>query len=501
LDNLDDPLVNLAAVYGWFFFHWVVLMGLWWYLDQVLPSAWGVKKHPLFFLGKTHASSHVHTQDILSTGPEHTKGAYDDGTPLPPDVQKEVDAAFLPLDSQSDNYKEGVVVQGMRKVYPGRDGNPPKSAVKGVSFVVEKQSCLGLLGHNGAGKTTLLNMLIGLFAPSSGTAFIRGLDIRTSLDVIHSMIGICPQHDVLWDNLTGKEHLMFYGRIKGLKGDDLKNEVKYLLEKVKLTSARNKVSKKYSGGMKRRLSVAIALMGAPQVVFLDEPSTGLDPKSRQDLWNVINEYKQHASIILTTHSMEEADALCDRIMIMADGNAKCVGVSADLKGRFGEGYKLSATVQKGANGEDLHKYILSFLPDARLLNELAGTRNYEIPKKGNNVSLDDVFEKMEAKKEELRIQDWAITNTTLEEVFLKISLQNKGNDAAHSVAFFSEDELAISSKKKSKAKINAKTDSNNIDENGKEEQDKDADFSSSSEDEAQEQKDGSIRTDESQELP
>jgi len=293
--------------------------------------------------------------------------------------------------------------------------------VKGITFGVQKHSCLGILGHNGAGKTTLIHMLIGLFGPTSGTAYICEEDLEYSLGEIRTYMGICPQHNVLWDNLTGKEHLEFYARIKGLRGHELDQEVKKMLSKVNLLDAQNRYSAKYSGGMKRRLSVAIAILGSPKVIYLDEPSTGLDPKSRKDLWGVINEAKKTSSIILTTHSMEEADAICDRLMIMSEGEMKCIGVSADLKNRFGEGFKVSIQVSKGNKEEPADEFVHKLVPGAILLNELAGTRNYNVPKEG--VFLDSIFDEFEKNKERLHITDWAITNTTLEEVFLRISLE------------------------------------------------------------------------------
>jgi len=295
-------------------------------------------------------------------------------------------------------------------------------AVNGLSFGIGPNSCLGILGPNGAGKTTLIKMLIGLYEPTAGNAKICGLDLSEDLDTIYTFMGVCPQDNVLWDDLTGEEHLFFYGRIKNLKGKKLQEEVDSALMKVNLYDARNKLSRQYSGGMKRRLSVAISLIGSPKVLYLDEPSTGLDPKSRQDLWSVINQAKQTSSVILTTHSMEEADAICDRLMIMSEGEAQCIGVSADLNNRYGGGFKLSLQVARGEDDLPADRFVCSQIPQAKLMNNLAGTRSYEIPK--NEVTLEFVFEIMEGNKERLKITDWAITNTTLEEVFLKIASIN-----------------------------------------------------------------------------
>ena len=167
-------------------------------------------------------------------------------------------------------------------------------------------------------------MLCGLFEPSSGDAFVvsqeynpdrtastrpnhvsRSIRNTNDLERIHQSMGVCPQHDVLWDDLTAREHLLFYGRLKGLSGSTLTTEIANVLQDVQLTFAADRPCGKYSGGMKRRLSVANALVGSPKVVYLDEPSTGLDPASRRTLWDCIVSAKGHdKSIVLTTHSME-----------------------------------------------------------------------------------------------------------------------------------------------------------------------------------------------------
>lgn len=175
------------------------------------------------------------------------------------------------------------------------------------------------------------------------------------------------------------------------------------------------------------------------------------------MWQVINDIKKTSCLVLTTHSMvsylihnfsnhlfqEEADAICDRIMIMADGEVKCIGLSADLKSRFGEGYKLSVQVARNGNEEEVHKFILELVPQAVLINKLSGTRHYQVPKK--SITLDKVFQHMEENKERLRITDWAITNTTLEEVFLRISHQHNQSDTKEDSAaiYVDDDDISI----------------------------------------------------------
>ena len=205
------------------------------------------------------------------------------------------------------------------------------TAVKSLSFGVKKHECFGLLGHNGAGKTTTINMLTGLLNPDSGNAYVGTDNILTDLAVIYGRMGVCPQHDILWDTMTGREHLEFYARLKGQPAPVVKKLIAAALESVSLTFAKDRLSGGYSGGMKRRLTMANSIVGNPDILYMDEPSTGLDPASKHQLWEVIEAAKGSKSMILTTHPMEEADVLCDRIGIMANGEMQCLGYSHELK--------------------------------------------------------------------------------------------------------------------------------------------------------------------------
>ena len=232
-------------------------------------------------------------------------------------------------------------VINLHKQFPSAGGAPPKVAVRCISMGVNVGECFGLLGHNGAGKTTAINMLTGLFAPTSGNAYVGRYSIRDNISAIYADMGVCPQHDLLWPALTAEEHLRFYGRLKGFTGTSLKEMIKEMLKKVNLTGFAKRRAGGFSGGMKRRLSMANALMGGPSIVYMDEPSTGLDPASKHGLWDVISSAKKMGkrSMVLTTHSMEEADVLCDRLCIMADGEVQCIGQTHELKRRFGRGCK------------------------------------------------------------------------------------------------------------------------------------------------------------------
>lgn len=234
-------------------------------------------------------------------------------------------------------------------------------------------------------------------------------------------LGVCPQHDLVWESLTGPEHLRFYGRVKGLSRTTLTNAVDTILHDVGLgdKDTRRKAVSKYSGGMKRRLSVACALIGAPQAIILDEPTTGLDPESKQKVWDVIKAYRQHAAVLLTSHSMQEAEALSDVVGILVDGQLRAVGSSADLKDRFSSGYKLSITVidESRSNEADDFVHHVGGANTTRLLNRVAYVANYEIDR---SMFLPQIYAEMHDGATAAGILHWELTHCSLEEVFLRV---------------------------------------------------------------------------------
>jgi len=188
-------------------------------------------------------------------------------------------------------------------------------------------------------------MLTGNFLPSSGNAWLYGLDIKTQQLEVRAKLGYCPQHDALLDLLTVREHLQLFGRIKGVPEKDLSRFVEAVIKEMDLTKFANKLAGQLSGGNKRKLSVGIATIGRPPIVFLDEPSTGMDPVARRFMWDVIERISQQDSqcaVVLTTHSMEECEALCGRVGIMVGGRLRCLGSAQHLKGRYGQGYQFEA---------------------------------------------------------------------------------------------------------------------------------------------------------------
>lgn len=208
------------------------------------------------------------------------------------------------------------------------------AAVDSFSLEVEQGTIFALLGPNGAGKTTIIRILTTLLRPDAGTALVEGFDVRRQGKEVRRLIGVVPQDNNLDRYLTARENLVMQARLHGMGAAETSRRVDELLDLVGLAGRRNDFPDTFSGGMQRRLVVARALVHTPRVLFLDEPTTGLDPQSRRAVWEYVESLKDSMTIFLTTHYMDEADALCDRIVIMDHGKALVDGTAAQLKDRM-----------------------------------------------------------------------------------------------------------------------------------------------------------------------
>ncbi|XP_070027323.1 ABC transporter A family member 7-like isoform X2 [Nicotiana sylvestris] len=408
-NDLSDGKNGMKEVLVIMLVQWLVFLFLSYYVDQIASSG----KDPLFFLwnSRKNPSPSFRKHSLRRQGSKVFVQMEK------PDVSQERERVEQLLESSTTH---AIICDNLKKVYPGKDGNPEKFAVRGLSLALPQGECFGMLGPNGAGKTTFINMMIGLIKPSSGTAYAQGMDIRTDMDMIYTNMGVCPQHDLLWEKLTGREHLLFYGRLKNLIGADLTQAVEESLKSVNLFhgGVADKQTGKYSGGMKRRLSVAISLIGDPKVVYMDEPSTGLDPASRNNLWNVVKRAKQDRAIILTTHSMEEAEHLCDRLGIFVDGSLQCLGNPKELKARYGGSYVFTMTTSSD-NEEEVEHMVRRLSPNANKIYHISGTQKFELPKQ--EVRIADVFQAVEKVKSKFTVYAWGLADTTLEDVFIKVA--------------------------------------------------------------------------------
>ncbi|XP_023665182.2 phospholipid-transporting ATPase ABCA1-like [Paramormyrops kingsleyae] len=305
----------------------------------------------------------------------------------------------------------------LTKIYRGKK----RPAVDGICMGVPTAECFGLLGINGAGKTTTFKMLTGDIAVSSGDAFLNGYSIRTQMTDVHQNMGYCPQFDAIDDLLTGQEHLEFYARIRGVPEKEVKMVAKWGIQKLGLVKYSNKSAGTYSGGNKRKLSTAMALIGCPPVVFLDEPTTGMDPKARRFLWNcILSVIKEGRSVILTSHSMEECEALCTRMAIMVNGRFKCLGSIQHLKSRFGDGY--TVIVRVGGVPPALapvEEFVKDTFAGSMLKEKHHNTLQYQLP--CTEGALATIFSQLTHHRERLGIDDYSVSQTTLDQVFVNFA--------------------------------------------------------------------------------
>ena len=211
-----------------------------------------------------------------------------------------------------------------------------RKAVENLSLSVKSNTVFGLLGQNGAGKTTTIKMLCGLLEPSSGDAFIEGKSILTESRDVKRLIGISPQETATAKKLTVFENLEFIAKIYGAKSGEAKEKSLEMLSHFSLSDRAKDKASSLSGGMARKLSIAMALINEPKVLFLDEPTLGLDVRARRELWRVIEELKGKMTVVLTTHYLEEAEALCDEIAIMGGGKLRAFGKAKELTRKSGQ---------------------------------------------------------------------------------------------------------------------------------------------------------------------
>jgi ABC-type multidrug transport system ATPase subunit len=306
-----------------------------------------------------------------------------------------------------------IQIKGLRKVYNGK-----KLAVKDLWFGVKKGECFGFLGVNGAGKTTTLEILSGDLYPTSGTAELGGLDVLQDMIKVRKLIGYCPQFDSLFETLTAREHLQYYARLKGVDPKNINFVVNSFVSHLMLEDYADRFAGDFSGGNKRKLSVAIALIGDPQILFLDEPSAGVDPISRRFMWKFISETLEGRSVVLTTHSMEECEALAHRIGIMVDGGLKCLGSAQHLKSKFGKGYQLDLNVDP-AHAEFVVTEIPKLISAAALLEQHEGMLKFEVSDCG--ASLSGLFDTLEHHKHVLHVLEYSVSQPSLDQIFIRFS--------------------------------------------------------------------------------
>jgi len=253
-----------------------------------------------------------------------------------------------------NNTNDVIRVCDFRKAYTTSFGEP-FLAVERISFGLDYGECFALLGVNGAGKSTTFKSLTADTEPSEGEITVAGYNITTEFEGARKLIGYCPQKDAIFPLMTVEEHLWFYARIKGIPSHLHNDIVEKAIVELNLADHREKPAGTLSGGNKRKLSVAMATLGNPPIILLDEPSAGMDPEARRFMWTVVERISQRdkkSAVILTTHSMEEAEALSTKMGIMVRGGIfKCYGSSQHIKNKYGTGYECEIKIRKATYAE------------------------------------------------------------------------------------------------------------------------------------------------------
>ncbi|KAF4015502.1 hypothetical protein G4228_007417 [Cervus hanglu yarkandensis] len=398
--NVDDDF-TFGQVLGMLLLDSVLYGLVTWYVEAVLPGQFGVPQPWYFFILPSYWCGRPRT----ALGKEEEDY----------DPEKVLRTEYF--EAEPEDLVAGIKIKHVTKVF--RVGNKGKAAVRDLNLNLYEGQITVLLGHNGAGKTTTLSMLTGLFPPTSGRAYISGYEVSQDMDQIRKSLGLCPQHDVLFDNLTVAEHLYFYAQLKGLPRQKCPEEVKRMLHVLGLEEKRDSRSKFLSGGMRRKLSIGIALIAGSKVLMLDEPTSGVDAISRRAIWDLLQQHKSDRTILLTTHFMDEADLLGDRIAIMAKGELQCCGSSLFLKEKYGAGYHMTLVKEPHCNPEGISRLVQHHVPNATLESSAGAELSFILPKESTH-RFESLFAKLEKKQKELGIASFGASVTTMEEVFLRV---------------------------------------------------------------------------------
>ncbi|CAM1320016.1 ABCA3 (predicted) [Pycnogonum litorale] len=320
----------------------------------------------------------------------------------------------------------GIQIQNLSKTYTS--WNKSTKAVNDISLKLFHGKITALLGHNGAGKTTTISMITGMFRPTSGTVKVNTFDVQQDLSRVRRSMGYCPQESIYINELTVREHLELALHLKDNICNGWKSQIEEVIKLVRLESKADTRADTLSGGMKRKLSLAMAMVGDPKVLVLDEPTSGLDPEARREMWDMLQSIRNEKTILLTTHYMEEADALGDNVAIMSHGKIFCCGSPFFLKKKFGTGYYLRMIKRDGCDVNAVLNFISERLPVH--IDRDAGRELSLCIETTDTSEFPETFDQFEKEKNNLGIENFGLSLTTMEDVFLKVgdmaeSLQKK----------------------------------------------------------------------------
>ncbi|KAK8781328.1 hypothetical protein V5799_017332 [Amblyomma americanum] len=376
-----------------------------WYFSKVLPWSTGNPQNPSFFLMPSYWKP--------------IGGETQDATPDSADPARFEE---LPADTPTV-----IVAKNLTKVY----GH--KTALEGLNLKIYQSRITVLLGHNGAGKSTLMNILtvsndflisvcLGMQAPTSGVARVCGYNVTTHRNEVRQLVSFCQQTDVFFDNMTVIENLLYFGSLKGVPMNKLRQSIASTLEVVDLQDKAYAMPNELSGGMKRRLSIAITIVSQPQVLILDEPTAGMDPETRRHVWDTLQVVAKERTLLLSSHDMDEADAIGDQVVVMASGKTICSGSTAFLKKACGVGYKLILEkVPKAFNLQKVFGVVEKVVPTATVEDEKKGEVTIAL-KTLDHSGFPVMFETLEGASQKLGIGSIGVSVSSMKDVYLKVTL-------------------------------------------------------------------------------
>jgi ABC-type multidrug transport system ATPase subunit len=400
-----------------------------WYLDNVWPSKYGQTKHPLFifsqrfWFGSTGAVGGNLSTGLDSMNADTFKGVDGDDSRA-----RSAEKSVEPI-TKNRREHAGIHIQNLCKTFSNG-----VRAVDDLNATFMRGEISTLLGHNGAGKTTAFSCMTGTLEPTRGDTLMNGLSVTTNLQKIREDMGVCPQFDTLWPMLTVQEHLRLYATFAGVPAHQVESEAARVATRVNLAGKMYDQAGNLSGGQRRKLSLGIAFIGSPSVVLLDEMSSGMDPSARRFAWDIIRSEKSETTILMTTHSLDEADALSDRIAIMSSGKIAACGSSHFLKSRFGSGYQLTvAKTTDSTPANPILQLVQARVPSATLASNVGAELSINMPK-DSTPAFSGLISKLQQDGESIGISSYGLSYTNLEAVFLNLAKQGtfRGQSAERS---------------------------------------------------------------------
>ncbi|KAK5581962.1 hypothetical protein RB653_003543 [Dictyostelium firmibasis] len=392
--------------------------------ESYIANYWGIKfgLPPVCFLA-VHTIVWTIWIMILDYYPElrgkYRHGKTDKAPPPPPDEDSDVSnerSRVLSFETSNDP----IIMRDFFKLYKGKGKEKDNLAVHNTSLAIPKGQTFGLLGLNGAGKSTTLGCLSGEVIPSGGDIFVNGYNIQTQrLDALSS-VGFCHQYNSLIGLLSAREQIRLYCRIKGIEESKIEETVEAFIKMMDLGAIGNSNVAGYSGGNKRKVALSVAIVGNPSVVYLDEVSVGVDAVVARFMWNVITELKKDKVIILTTHSMMECSAVCDRLTIMKSGKMMCLGSIQHIKDKFGSGYSIDVKFKKEYHLTGV-KLFQKELPNATLVDNHDLSASFELPNSLDApIQLSKIFSVIERNLKPI-LDDYSVGQTSIDHIFLKLT--------------------------------------------------------------------------------